>query len=179
MAPQRPLQNFKTTAPALCFMYEFETWQAYWRYQDVQKSLLEQYPKSNRKSAILKLMCKFGDIFPSFQASYFDELLQGISLDLRDLLCVESKDLGDVKLRSFLRSGKRGGHGGTWSFNYSPKSSNLLSLKNTMSISPKGRRRDETRARKCLLCHLSVMVRAPPSGTTIIMVEWDEILAGG
>lgn len=133
MAPQRPLQNFKTTAPALCFMYEFETWQAYWRYQDVQKSLLEQYPKSNRKSAILKLMCKFGDIFPSFQASYFDELLQGISLDLRDLLCVESKDLCDVKLRSFLRSGKRGGHGGTWSFNHSPKSSNLLSLKNTMS----------------------------------------------
>uniref|UniRef100_A0A669FBY6 Laminin, beta 4 n=1 Tax=Oreochromis niloticus TaxID=8128 RepID=A0A669FBY6_ORENI len=47
-------------------------------------------------------MCKFGDIFPSFQASYFDELLQGISLDLRDLLCVESKDLCDVKLRSFL-----------------------------------------------------------------------------
>ena len=45
---------------------------------------------------------------------------------------MEFIDFCDVKLRSFLRLGKRGGYGGTWSFNYSLKSSNLLSFKNIM-----------------------------------------------
>ena len=48
---------------------------------DAQKHHLDPYPKSNRKSAILGKMLNFGEFYGHFQASYFNELVLGISSD--------------------------------------------------------------------------------------------------
>lgn len=127
-APPTKLQN----TLALCLIFDSETWEVNVRYQDVQKGVLEQYLKSNRKSAIVNWRCNFGDIFSSFQASYFNNLLLRISSDWCDCQWMESKDVCDVILRSILRLVKWHGHGVTRSFKHPPKSTKLLSFKDTM-----------------------------------------------
>uniref|UniRef100_A0A8C1E5P6 GRAM domain containing 4b n=1 Tax=Cyprinus carpio carpio TaxID=630221 RepID=A0A8C1E5P6_CYPCA len=48
---------------ALCFTYMHENWHTYVKHQYLQKRLLEQYPKPNRKSVIFNFMSKFCIIF--------------------------------------------------------------------------------------------------------------------
>lgn len=70
MAVYCPLQNFNKVALTVHFIYMYEIYWAHVLCQDVQKILLEPWPKLNRKSAILNLLCIFGD----FHMLYFNEL---------------------------------------------------------------------------------------------------------
>ena len=53
----------KSTALELRFTYMHENWHTYVKHQYLQKRLLEQYPKPNRKSVIFNFMSKFCIIF--------------------------------------------------------------------------------------------------------------------
>ena len=72
--------------PSLTLLYRKEIWYTYVSCPDVQKSLLDPLPKPNRKSAILDLMCVFGDS----RTPYFNELLLEISRDLLQIWSVLS-----------------------------------------------------------------------------------------
>lgn len=76
---------------------------------------------------------------------------------------MEPKDRCDVKLRSFLCLAKRGGHGGTWSINHPPQH-NVQSLPNIAGMSR------ESSSEIFDMPFIS-NVRAPPSGTKIMIVE--------
>ena len=63
MARQRHLYTFNGVRFELRFTYMHENWYTYVKHQYLQKRLLEQYPKPNRKSVIFNFMGKFCIIF--------------------------------------------------------------------------------------------------------------------
>ena len=75
MAQQRPLENFKIEAPPTRSTKKNEIHKPYVTCQDAQKSLLESYRKSNRKSAILEKLVNFRIFWDISHTLYFNELL--------------------------------------------------------------------------------------------------------